>query len=95
VVGAAFLFYGLAAAALLVLRRRAPLLARPYRVPLYPWLPLLYALFTLVFLVNSVVEKPLESLAGLGIVALGLPAFAWFRRLHRRSGGAGAPGEAA
>jgi hypothetical protein len=34
---------------------------------------------------NTLWEKPVESLWGLGLVVLGLPAYAWWRR-----GGAGA-----
>lgn len=84
VVSAAFLFYGLTAAGLLVLRARLPGAPRPYRVPLYPFLPIAYLLFTAAFVVNSVVEKPLESLAGYGIVLLGVPAFFLLGRRNRK-----------
>lgn len=36
----AVVMYGVSMAALLVLRRREPALPRPFRAPLYPWLPL-------------------------------------------------------
>jgi hypothetical protein len=42
--------------------------------------PLVYALFCAAFVTNACVEKPLASLAGLGIVAAGVPAYAWFTR---------------
>lgn len=86
VVSGAFLFYGLVGLALIILRIREPDVSRPYRVPLYPWIPLLYFVFTIIFVLSSVVEKPLESLAGLAIVGLGVPAFYLFRgkRLARQ-----------
>jgi basic amino acid/polyamine antiporter, APA family len=78
VVCAAFLFYGLTAAAVMVLRWREPALARPYRVPFYPVLPLLYIAFVVAFTWNAFLEKPWEGLIGLGIVLLGLPFYALF-----------------
>jgi APA family basic amino acid/polyamine antiporter len=84
VIAAAFIFYGLGAAGVIVLRRRSPDAERAFSVPLYPWVPLAYALFCAAFVINACREKPLASLAGLGIVAAGVPAYAWFTR-HRRS----------
>lgn len=83
VIAAAFVFYGLCAVAVIVLRRRAPSAERVFSVPLYPWLPLAYAAFCAAFVINACREKPLASLAGLGIVASGIPAYAW---LTRRTG---------
>ncbi len=80
VISAGFIFYGLTGAAVLVLRRTRPAAERPYRVPFYPALPSLYVLFCAAFVVNSFREKPVESLAGLGIVLLGIPVY---RRFHR------------
>ena len=65
---------------MLVLRRTRPDVERPYRVPFYPALPSLYVLFCAAFVLNSFREKPVESLAGLGIVLLGIPVY---RRFHR------------
>lgn len=83
VIAAAFVFYGLSAAGVIVLRRRAPDAERAFSVPLYPWVPLAYALFCAAFVINACREKPLASLAGLGIVACGVPAYAWFTRRAR------------
>ena len=75
VIFAAFLFYGLTALAVMKLRRDQPLVSRPYKVPLYPWLPFAYLAFTSWFMVNAFLEKPRESLAGLAILAVGLPFY--------------------
>ena len=79
-IAAAFVFYGLCAAAVIVLRRRDAGAERAFSVPLYPWVPLAYALFCAAFVINACLEKPLASLAGLGIVAAGVPAYTWFTR---------------
>jgi basic amino acid/polyamine antiporter, APA family len=83
VMAAAFVFYGLCAVGVIVLRRRSPDAARAFSVPLYPWVPLAYAVFCAAFVINACLEKPLASLAGLAIVAAGVPAYAWFTRRER------------
>lgn len=81
VIFAGFMFYGLTAAAVMWLRRTKPTHDRPYKVPWYPVLPIVYILFTIAFTINSLVERPKESMAGLLIVATGLPAFYVMKRL--------------
>lgn len=83
VVFAAFLFYGLAGYGLLRLRKKAPKLERPFRTPLTPILPLFYVLFIVAFCANAAIEKPVESLTGVAIVALGLPIFLFFKRKQK------------
>ena len=75
-----WLFYGLSASCLLVLRRRAPDAPRPYRVSWYPLTPIVFLLVTLALLLNTLYTQPLQSLAGLAIVALGLPFYWWWTR---------------
>lgn len=43
----ALVWYVLAVICLFILRRREPLLARPYRVPIYPWLPVFVGLLSI------------------------------------------------
>jgi APA family basic amino acid/polyamine antiporter len=52
---------------------------RPYRTWGYPWVPILYILGATAFVLNTLMERPLESLAGLGLLALGLPAYLYWR----------------
>jgi APA family basic amino acid/polyamine antiporter len=80
VISAAFVFYGLTGVSLIVLRGKMPKVARPYKVPLYPVLPAAYVLLCAVFVLNTFVEKPTESLIGLGIVLLGVPAYLLWRK---------------
>lgn len=81
VVFAAFIFYGLTAYAVIHLRRKKDLsVERPYKVPFYPWLPLAYITFCVAFTLNSIIEKPLEAVAGLLIVGIGLPAYFYFKK---------------
>jgi APA family basic amino acid/polyamine antiporter len=66
-----------------VLRRTRPDLPRPYCVPGYPWVPALFVLAMLALVANTLRERPVESLIGLGIVALGLPAYVLWRHRAR------------
>ncbi len=74
------LFHVLAGAAVFVLRRTRPAAERPYKVWGYPWVPIAFLGAMAVLLVNTVAERPVESLLGLGLVALGLPAYLYLRR---------------
>jgi APA family basic amino acid/polyamine antiporter len=68
------------------LRRQRPELARPFRVPLWPWLPAAFVLASALLAANTLIERPLESLAGLALLAAGLPAYAGWQRRRRDSG---------
>ena len=80
VVFASVLFHAATAASVFVFRRRLPDAPRPYRTWGYPVVPALFLLACLLLIGNTLLERPVESLLGLGLVALGVPAYAWFRR---------------
>ena len=80
VVFAALLFYLWAAASVFTLRRKFPHLERPYKVWGYPVVPALYILASVWILINTLVERPVESLAGMGIVAVGIPVYYYWKR---------------
>ncbi len=75
-----WIFYALGAAAVIALRIKRPDAPRSFRVPLYPLPPLLFVLAAGAIVVSAVVEQPLQSALGIGIVLLGLPAFFLWRR---------------
>jgi APA family basic amino acid/polyamine antiporter len=60
------------------LRRLKPDAERPYRTWGYPVVPALFVAGLGVLVVNTVVERPAESLIGVVIVALGLPAYLYW-----------------
>jgi APA family basic amino acid/polyamine antiporter len=77
---ASILFSAAAGLALFRLRRTHPAHPRPYRAWGYPWIPAIFVLGSLAFVVNTMLERPVESLAGLGLVALGIPVYFFSRR---------------
>lgn len=68
-------FWIAAAGAVIVLRRKRPDLPRPYKVPGYPVVPVLFMIAAAGILVSSLRESPVESLAGLGLTAAGIPVY--------------------
>lgn len=64
-------FLLLTAISLMVLRRKEPQVARPFRVPLYPLTPLLFAGISLYMLYSSVVYTGIGALVGVGVLAAG------------------------
>ncbi len=84
VVFASWLFAALAAASVFILRRRRPDAPRPYRVPGYPLTPALFILAALAIVANTIAARPVQALAGIGIVLVGTPAYLlWTRRRGR------------
>lgn len=69
------LFYMLAVSAVIVLRIRQPDRHRPYRMVGYPWVPIIYLLVYVWFVVNVFRSNPFEALAGLVILAAGVPFY--------------------
>ena len=73
----------LGGAAIFRLRRLQPQTLRPYRTWGYPWVPAVFIAGLGLLVVNTVVERPTESLIGIALVALGLPAYMYWNRSRK------------
>jgi APA family basic amino acid/polyamine antiporter len=71
-------FYGLAAGAVFVLRRRRPDAERPYRTWGYPIVPGVFLVVTAWLLLNTIATAPTQSLIGIGLMLLGLPVYGYW-----------------
>ena len=91
VVFASWIFYGLVTSAVFVLRFRAPELPRPYRTFGYPVVPLVFVLVAAWLVVNTLINRPVESVSGLVLIAVGMPVYWYFHRA-KRSAAARTPG---
>ncbi len=80
VVFVGWIFYALGAISVFIYRRRDPHAVRPFRVPGYPITPLLFVLSAAAIVINTIVHQPGRAAVGLGLVALGVPAFLIWRR---------------
>jgi len=81
-----WLSYGMATAAVFVLRRKQPDLPRPYRTLGYPVLPVLFVVGAGAIIASTLRQSPRESLMGLALILAGLPFYFHWKR-SRPGGG--------
>jgi basic amino acid/polyamine antiporter, APA family len=79
VIFSSWILYAMTAASVIVLRRRRPDLARPYRVLGYPIVPIFFVLVAVILLGSTLVRSPRESLMGLGLIAIGIPFYFYWK----------------
>jgi APA family basic amino acid/polyamine antiporter len=75
VIFTAWIFYGLAVGAVLVLRHTAPELKRPFCVPGYPWLSVLFCVAATGLVLSTLIERPRDASISIALVATGLPVY--------------------
>ena len=84
-----WIFYGLGAAAIFPIRRASRGLPIPYRVPGYPWTPLIFVIVAAAIVGNAVFLAFIDPrqfrylAAAIVIFLLGLPAYYFWRRPQR------------
>jgi APA family basic amino acid/polyamine antiporter len=83
VIFASVILYGMATAAVIVLRYKRPDLPRPYRTLGYPVVPVVFVLGITCLVISTLWKSPRESLMGLVLVALGLPFYFYWKRRAR------------
>jgi APA family basic amino acid/polyamine antiporter len=80
IIFAVLIFDFMAVAGVFVLRKRVPATTRSYRAWGYPFLQVVYLLGIAWLTLNTLLAMPGRSLAGLGLIALGLPVYAYYAR---------------
>jgi len=78
------IFWIAGTAAVFTLRKKRPDLPRPYKTWGYPIVPALFIIVSAGILLNTLLEKPVEALAGLLLTALGIPAYFYWKSRSRR-----------
>jgi amino acid transporter len=81
-----WLFFLLAGLSLFVLRINDPHIERPFRVPLYPVIPLLFCISCGAMLYSSILFAGSLGLVGAALVLLGLPFYVFSRRSNTAAG---------
>ncbi len=79
-----WLFFLLTGIALFVLRKREPDLVRPFRVPGYPVVPLIFCLSCIYMVYGAIQYKKWESVIGLGILLVGVLLYFLPKKMKRR-----------
>jgi len=77
-----FMLWIASASTVFVLRKKQPDLERPYRVWGYPYVPAFFIIFSSAIMVNTFFESPEQSLMGLGLTLLGIPAYMYWKKKY-------------
>lgn len=77
---AVWVFYVLTFIGVIMLRKTKPDLHRPYKVPLYPIIPIIAILGGAFVVVNQLITSPLISIGGIIITIIGLPIYAYMSK---------------
>lgn len=80
----AIAFWIAAVAAVFTLRKKRPDLPRPYKTWGYPIVPILFIITSCGVLLNTLLEKPIESLAGIILTILGIPAYFYWKQTLKK-----------
>lgn len=80
---ASFIFYGATAFGVFVMRKKAPLLERPYKVIGYPIVPAIFVLFCLGLIVYTPSQRPFEAMIGVLLILSGIPFYFYWRKVNR------------
>lgn len=73
-------FYTMSFVAVIILRRREPNMERPYKVPLYPVIPLIAIIAGVFVLINTLFTQTLLAVIGIIITLLGIPIYYYKKR---------------
>jgi APA family basic amino acid/polyamine antiporter len=79
-----WILYGMAAAAIIVLRKKRPEMPRPYRCVAYPVMPILFVLVALTLLGYTAVNSPRESGLGFFLILAGIPFYIHWKGARER-----------
>ena len=80
IIFASWIFYGMSAGAVIILRKKKPELVRPYKTPLYPWIPIIFILFAFFLTINTIMEAPRDAGIGAGLILAGLPFYYYWKK---------------
>lgn len=75
-----WIFYGMGAYGVFVLRKKMPNAERPYKAFGYPILPAFFVLFSMFFVGFSIWYNVRNAVFGLLLVAIGIPLYFWFKK---------------
>ncbi|EPS51861.1 amino acid permease [Clostridium botulinum CFSAN002367] len=78
-----WLFFTMAVAGIFVLRTKFKHLDRPYKVPLYPLVPLIGIIGSSYIIISTLITNTFYALCGIGITLLGLPVYSYIKKQNK------------
>ena len=79
IIFASWIFYAMSAGAVIILRNKLPDLKRPYKTPLYPWIPITFIFFAVFLTINTILEAPRDAVIGSVLILTGLPFYKYWK----------------
>ncbi len=80
-----WIFMTLAAIAIFIFRKRNPIHhEQGYKTPLFPFTPLIFIGISVWFLASTLIGRPIQTLAGLSLMILGLPVYYYFKQSQKK-----------
>ena len=79
IIFASWIFYAMSAGAVIILRNKLPDLKRPYKTPLYPWIPITFIFFAVFLTINTILEAPRDAFIGSVLILTGLPFYKYWK----------------
>jgi APA family basic amino acid/polyamine antiporter len=70
-----WIFYTMLFVGVMKLRKINPQMERPYKVPLYPLIPMVATIGGIFVVVSTLITQPKNSIVGLLITLIGLPVY--------------------
>jgi APA family basic amino acid/polyamine antiporter len=70
-----WIFFSMGVFGIFILRKKSRKFKPTYRVPLYPWVPLIGLLGGSYIVFTTIIGQPMNSLIGIGITLVGIPVF--------------------
>jgi len=77
--------YTLTVVGLFLLRWKRPEIPRPYRCTGYPWLPAIYVLMGAAWILNTIIQRPVEAFWSSAIVLVGVPFYLYWKRSCKKA----------
>jgi basic amino acid/polyamine antiporter, APA family len=78
-----WIFFGLTAASVFIFRKRMSGVKRDYKTLGYPVTPILFILMAAWIVINTLIEKPEQAIAGLIMLGLGLPVYYYWKNRNK------------
>ncbi|HWQ30597.1 MAG TPA: amino acid permease [Negativicutes bacterium] len=75
-----WIFFVMGVYGVFILRKRFPSDSIPYKVPLYPIVPIIGIIGGIYILFSTIISAPVNSLVGIGITLAGLPVYYFLKR---------------
>ncbi|MCW6072306.1 amino acid permease [Clostridium botulinum] len=78
-----WIFFTMAVTGIFVLRTKFKHLDRPYKVPLYPLVPLIGIIGSGYIIISTLITNTFYALCGIGITLLGLPVYSYIKKQNK------------